>query len=112
MTEHPLIAFLRARYDDEESHARRAIDGEANRFVEADQDIEPLLFNRAGEFDLPERVLADIAAKRKILDAWADPFSNWTADQAEAARAMKAHVLRLLAEPFASHPDYPKDQPR
>lgn len=117
MTEHPLTHFLRARYDDQESRARRAINGKANQFVEADRDTEPLLFNKAGEFDLPERVLADIGAKRKLLEMHPGATSE---DECPGCGAHldgtwvtppegTCPVLAILAEPYASHPDYPKD---
>jgi hypothetical protein len=48
----------------------------------------------------PARTLRNVAAMRKVLDAWPNPFGNWTADQADAARAMKAQILELLAEPY------------
>jgi hypothetical protein len=48
----------------------------------------------------------DIEAKRRILDAWPDPFGNWTASQAEAARMLKERVVRLLALPYADRPGY------
>lgn len=38
------------------------------------------------------------AAVHQVFDCWADPFGNWTAEQATAARAQKSQMLqRLLA---------------
>lgn len=49
----------------------------------------------------PVRVLDGIAAMRKVLDCWPDPTGAWTAEQADAARAMKRQILELLAAPYA-----------
>ena len=54
----------------------------------------------------PDRVLAECEAKRRIIAAWPDPFGQWTAVQADAARAQKDPTLRALALPYATHPDY------
>jgi hypothetical protein len=53
-----------------------------------------------------ERLLAECEAKRRIVEAWPDTFGLWSADQADAARAMKDVALRALAQPYADHPDY------
>jgi hypothetical protein len=42
----------------------------------------------------------DAEAKLKVVDAWPDSFGHWSAEQAEAARTMKAHILGLLARPY------------
>lgn len=54
----------------------------------------------------PARVLAECEAKRRVVNMWADPFGQWSAAQADAARAQKDLTLRLLALPYADHPDY------
>jgi hypothetical protein len=72
-----LKAFLNARFDEQEAAA-----------------------------EAPAFVLADVAAKRRMLKAWPDTFGNWTADQADAAKAMKEKMLCLLALPYADQPDY------
>jgi phage-related protein len=56
--------------------------------------------------DAHGRVLAECEAKRKIVEAWPDTFGLWSADQADAARAMKDVALRALAMPYADHPDW------
>ncbi|HEY9367546.1 hypothetical protein [Streptomyces sp.] len=39
------------------------------------------------------KVVREIAAPT----VWPDPFGRWTADQADAAKAMKEHILRRIA---------------
>jgi hypothetical protein len=61
----------------------------------------------------PQFVLADVAAKRRIVDEFGDA-GEWLPakrddDEPEYAygRARTLHeVIKLLAAPFASHPDY------
>lgn len=44
-----------------------------------------------------ERAEAKLAEVRElVVQAWPDPFGNWTAEQAAAARAMKERVLRIV----------------
>lgn len=40
-----------------------------------------------------EQAAAEIAEP----SVWPDPFGRWTADQADAARAMKEHIVRRIA---------------
>lgn len=54
----------------------------------------------------PARVLEEIKAKQRIVNHWPDPSGAWTASQADAARAVKEHTLRVLASAYADHPDY------
>lgn len=55
---------------------------------------------------IPASVLADIAAKRRMLTAWPDSMGQWSAEQADAARAMKEQMFAALAAPFADQPGY------
>lgn len=57
----------------------------------------------------PARALEDIEAKQKIVKHWPDPMGEWSAKEAEAARAVKEHTLRLLALPYSDHPDYQQE---
>ena len=54
----------------------------------------------------PRRVAAEVEAKRRIVDHWPDPLGNWTAEQADAARAVKEQTLRQFAAVYADHPEY------
>lgn len=126
MTDHTRIAFLRARYDEAEQVARTAgghrwaYDQEYGNVRTADEHEWSIASRREDGTNLhdwdgehialndPAYVLADIAAKRRLLDwlerthDWATDNNLWTYDEVEP--------LRILTEPFASHPDCPKDQ--
>jgi len=55
----------------------------------------------AGEYArLQAHVLADCDAKRRIIAA------DWRADDSGEATLIRQDVLRLLALPYADHPDY------
>lgn len=117
-------AILRAQLDEDE-RAAQAAGGEAWRYERmpdpsgtahslelgervivdigfADDDfMRPEEAAHAARHD-PARTLAEVAAMRKVLDCWPDPSGAWTAEQADAARAMKRRILELLAEPYAT----------
>lgn len=57
----------------------------------------------------PRFVLADCDAKLRVIKHWPDPTGQWTAEQADAARAEKSYVLKLFALPFADHPEYQEE---
>lgn len=110
MADDGLVAFLRARLDEDEQAARSAEDDgwEAEDVHSVSVDLAEHIARHA-----PARVLAEVDAKRRILDAWPDSFGLWSADQADAAKTMKVAVLLLLAVPYAEHPDYrPEWSPR
>jgi hypothetical protein len=48
----------------------------------------------------PARVLAECEAKRRIVEV------DWRADDSGEATLVQQDVLRLLALPYADHPDY------
>jgi hypothetical protein len=58
----------------------------------------------------PARVLAEVAAKRLILE-YAPPKAHGTFDDGwrRGQMAFHAHTLRLLALPYAGHPDYQEE---
>ncbi|MDL4817781.1 DUF6221 family protein [Actinomadura opuntiae] len=58
----------------------------------------------------PSRVLQDAAARRQLVDdcekhAWIIAQGRATPEQ-QAAQAVREQALRLLALPYAHHPDY------
>ncbi|MEU8040889.1 DUF6221 family protein [Streptosporangium sp. NPDC049078] len=87
-----LKAFLSARWDKE------------HRDADADVNFSSL----SGVQDYAARTLRDIETKQRILASWPDPFGRWTAEQADAARAMKEQILRQFAKDYDQHPDYAK----
>jgi len=119
-----LTEFLLARIADDEAVARQSNphhnddidDWDAQTDAEARWDRQPhgqRCAWRLGEgmadkckCNYPARVLAECEAKRRIVNRWADSFGQWNATQADAARAQKDSTLRLLALPYADHPDY------
>lgn len=49
---------------------------------------------------------AELHSKMRIIRAWPDPFGNWTAEEADAARTMKDQIIRAMAAVYCEHPDY------
>jgi hypothetical protein len=96
-----LVSFLRARYDEDEERAR---------FVQREQgdhalpEIEPWRLSWHDEYDLlciePARVLAEVDAKRRMI-ARIQHHANLMGED-----EIHGGLLRLLALPYASHPDY------
>lgn len=102
-----LIAFLRAQWDDEESDAHWSLENAPSA-----HQTDPNSMNFS-----PERVLRDVAAKRRILDEytsaaeWADTLRLQEKPSGESeAHARHAGsiliVLRLLALPYADEDGY------
>ncbi|AMM12338.1 DUF6221 family protein [Streptomyces albidoflavus] len=110
-----LIAFLRARLDEDEAVARAATAGPwvesgvgdhgwgvsfsaPGSGVEADDSSQ----GRADAAHIarhdPARVLAEVEAKRQIVERYA-----WLCEHGDTGGAW---VLPLLALPYADHPDY------
>ncbi|MFH8627739.1 DUF6221 family protein [Streptomyces vietnamensis] len=111
-----LIAFLRARLDEDARAARRAGDsfrqiGETGVIVatEGDRAEECASVNWAGIAEHivrhdPARVLAEVDAKRRMLEQFGSIAKGDFIDAGEQVVAQAA--LELLALPFADHPDY------
>lgn len=98
-----LVEFLKARLDD---------DGERAQFVQREQgdrsryEIEPWRLSWHDEYDLlciePSRALADVDGKRRIIEQYeASVRRNGPYLSKDLER-----ILRLLALPYASHPEY------
>ncbi|MGW4484316.1 DUF6221 family protein [Amycolatopsis sp. NPDC004368] len=130
-----LIAFLRARLDEDEQAARDSagvrwvtpvpgsvhVDPAAIRentlayghlgfVVSADVSPQGDAYRRHIARHDPARVLAEVAAKRQIIDAAvradeAGDAALQTAGEYARAQAL-SDVLDWLALPFADHPDY------
>ncbi|RSS59771.1 DUF6221 family protein [Streptomyces sp. WAC01280] len=121
-----LIAFLRARLDEQEGRARalpvgpwqwRTIESGAQYdelvgptgesvLVSSDTENYCSWISRHDAFDAylqdiqPARVLAEVDAKRRILTA----YENYDNDAPELD--VPESVLRMLALSYADHPDY------
>lgn len=107
-----LVAFLRARLDDEArlataaSHAGLGIDiGPDGHAVSSHPDAQDHIATW-----YPRRVLAEVDAKRRIVDKLAAMCQ--AADELDRNDPMGAgydeapDLLRLLGLPYADHPDY------
>jgi Family of unknown function (DUF6221) len=115
-----LVAFLSARLDEDEAAAVKAREGPRSQFVEADADIEPLLFDEAGEFSLPARVLREVEAKRAILTEHSPGNPALDPEQFERPTCGVCHAggwdwdpenwpcptVRAIAAVYRDHPDY------
>jgi hypothetical protein len=111
-----LVAFLKTRLDNDEKAARAAA---AVRWQDEDdwQDVDPwmalppAIAIHALRHDAA-RVLADVEAKRRIIalndEATTDAQSSdyLVAGPARLLGRAFEPVLRLLALPYAAHPDY------
>lgn len=97
-----LVEFLRARLDEDEHEARDAIE-ERQRVAPIDgEDFDLKSWPDLGVPAViigPERLLAEVEAKRRIIDLGRDFRSD------EALGALE-EVLGLLALPYVDHPDF------
>lgn len=100
-----IIEFLTARYDEAEGAMRQLLEpGWTHDGVASPTPDEPLARVRGWTLTLGH-LLADNAAKRAILQAWA-------ARAEDDHPAISAHrtglglAIKLLAQPFADHPDF------
>jgi hypothetical protein len=114
-----LVEFLLARLAEDEAAAQRAVPGP---WELQGEPRETLVFSAPTGVSVavgwlrdldhvarhdPARVLAEVAAKRLILE-YAPPKAHGTFDDGwrRGQMAFHAHTLRLLALPYAGHPDY------
>lgn len=118
-----LIAFLRARLDEDERLARAAAD-EVEVVGGSWDGAAHIMLARASYDDTadhfarhdPARVLAEVDAKRQIVDtrsAIRERLSYWQSQEHETFEAMARadlhrldDVLSILATAYADHPDY------
>lgn len=122
-----LADFLRARCDEEQTEARQAgvrsvtwnergtwwLEG-VEHVVVGDEEAFCHPHNAAHiERHDPARVLADVEAKRGILDMYdqltaiiRNPASDLSLQAARTQQLAIIKTLKLLAAPYASHPDH------
>lgn len=114
-----LIAFLCARLDEDEEVARATVwDGGGDRLhwqvVASGTRDAIFLGDRTIKEHIarhdPVRVLADVAAKRQVVDRYERAMANRRAhpDDLATAGALLAlrGVVQLLASPYVDHPDF------
>jgi hypothetical protein len=107
-----LIAFLRARLDEDEQAAReqQAFDEQVAKMRGSNVDaiiMPPLsLLGAPGD---PARVLAEVEAKRRIIaEHFEEGYCCWTCSDknGDSSERWPCPTLRLLVLPHAGHPDY------
>jgi hypothetical protein len=101
-------AFLLARYAEEEAGAHRVAEAYSSEDFWA-----PGVVINASALVTPARVLADIAAKRAVVEhvqEWAPTLhetpDGWTPETATTYRMAMDWTLRALTQPYAGHPDW------
>lgn len=99
-----LVDFVRQRLDEDEQTTKRA------DAMTVDLD-EPLSVIEGDEYTHlvinPSRVLAEVEAKRRIVnDVARKAFDNEYGSGFDDAAIAMNDVLKLLALPYASHPEY------
>lgn len=128
MTEMTTAEFLAARYDEEEAAAKAACDRDSGKWlmgrkwnVYRAEDITPFDDDETNQLVVygnmesqsrhiarwdPARVLADIASKRVLLAYLAHVAEVILDNNLWSLEGESDHGLRLLAAPYAAHPDY------
>jgi hypothetical protein len=98
-----IVEFLTARFDEDEAVARAALHTpESDDWSWSDVDYHSGVAEDHGLRWKPERVLADIAAKRAIVERHA-PYDDIHVRR--QTRTLAGDTLRLLVQPYAEHPD-------
>ena len=103
-----LLTWLRAQLDAEERDARAASDGVVDWIA---GDVGANGEDEAGEHIanwLPSRVLAEVAAKRAILD-WTERLDDFGTTNNLWAMPEVTTVWALLASPYSHLPGYQED---
>lgn len=103
-----LVAFLRARLDEDARLARRCAGDDCGDWVARGDTVDfcqmdlrgfhPTIAAHVARYD-PARVLAAVDATRRVVDAAERRLR-------EAADPLAVAVLRALALPYADHADY------
>jgi len=106
-----LVAFLRARLDEDEKAAADARDDVESWWQDPAQDSPAELHIVRHS---PERVLREVEAARRVLDMWQDPdtieesinYAVSSADYQIASADTVDRIVRVMALPYAAHPDF------
>lgn len=102
-----LTDFLTARLDDDEAAALAGIETRTRWRAPTSRTALHVVV-KVGAWPAA-RVLAEVEAKRRIVDALdslSDMGVDSTSDYAQGATAAWREALRLIAFPYADHPDY------
>jgi hypothetical protein len=123
-----LIAWLRQQLDEDERVARAADSGRwlpedkgitfeyrADDFHGGEAQARLVADTRANQWHIanwdPARVLAEVEAKRRILEAAPDEgdsvrYGNWASCGDGCAATVQLEVIKLLAQPYAGQPGW------
>jgi hypothetical protein len=118
-----IVEFLTARLDEDEASARSGLEsysGYGRDWVETHIDLDVDNPNSFNAFDpapavylrrfTPQRVLADIAAKRAIVRDAQAIYDLIESEWSEYGNRNYGHnLLQHLAVPYADHPDYQQE---
>ncbi len=107
-----IVEFLRARLDDDEREARRAVEMRLNTPLRdprrnTEPDYELTAWEDVGVPAMligPERVLREVEAKRRIADDYRVPTLDDC--QTDWDTPPPLWTLQALASVYADHPDY------
>ena len=119
------------RFREEVADLHRALVKEIGRAKQAEAKLADYRAAAGAEADLADELKAELSATRRerdalkaelaearaaihqVFDCWADPFGNWTAEQADAARAQKSQMLQrlLTALDTPSAPESTREDP-
>lgn len=110
-----LADFLLARYDEDEAAAKSAtVEGVYPHFGDtaAEEVLEMARSEGCSELGIahhsrhdPARVLADVAAKRAIVESCRSDHEDAMASRDDTT-SLATEVLRALAVPYADHEDF------
>jgi hypothetical protein len=102
-----LVEFLRARLDDDKRIAEAASEPGGPHWPNSDIEIRTPQMEHARRHD-PARVLAEVEAKRRIVEAFEadDNRERYGGCGDDCEWKALDYALRLLALPYADHPDY------
>ncbi len=105
-----LVTFLRARLDEDEQIANAAPRYDWTIYLAGDpqsgEETEQRVLDHVIRHD-PGRVLREVEAKRRIVAHLASvSLSPWPISLPDGYLEDAARLLKLLALPYADHPDY------
>jgi hypothetical protein len=93
-----LVDFLRARLDEDEAAANLAARGRHDQALDRDDWGRLLIW--------PERVLADVEAKRRLIDESLVGRTKWDHTYEHGIEVGLEWAVAIIATEYDTHPDY------